>query len=185
MKPIILVDQDNVLADFERGFHDAWMASMHLHPEVPPIPLEARRTFRIVDDYPEDYREMVLGLQRTPGFFAGLPSVPGAIEAIKQLEAQYEIVICTSPLTDCRNGITEKLEWIERHFGAEYVLRTIVTKDKTLVHGDWLIDDNPEVTGLRTPVWRHLIFDQPYNRQIRRDRVRWNNSLIDRLREVL
>jgi 5'-nucleotidase len=55
------------------------------------------------------------------------------------------------------------------------VARIIVSKDKALVHGDVLVDDKPEIKGALTPAWHHVIFDQPYNRQIGGIRMTWEN----------
>lgn len=71
---------------------------------------------------------------------------------------------------------------MEEHLGRDFVKRLILTKDKTLVFGDFLIDDKPEIKGVKLPSWEHLIFDQPYNINIinNKRRINWNNY-----REVL
>ena len=46
-----------------------------------------------------------------------------------------------------------------------WVDRIILTRDKTLVRGDILLDDAPLAKGSSLePVWEHVYFDQPYNR---------------------
>jgi len=168
---LILIDQDNVLADFEAGFVTAWQAAGHTAPALPP---EARRTFYIRDDYPEPLRERVQATYLARGFFRTLPPVSGAVEAVRGLMvAGHEVRICTSPLNDYRHCVTEKYEWVEQHFGAAMVEQMILTKDKTWVRGDLLIDDKPEVTGVLTPSWQHVIFDRPYNRQVLGRRITW------------
>lgn len=44
------------------------------------------------------------------------------------------------------------------------------------VTGDILIDDKPSVTGVESPEWEHVLFDQPYNRDVKDKRrmVGWN-----------
>jgi len=37
--------------------------------------------------------------------------------------------------------------WVKQHLGAEWMKRIIITCDKTLIHGDLLIDDKHAVTG--------------------------------------
>jgi 5'-nucleotidase len=49
----------------------------------------------------------------------------------------------------------------------------ILTRDKTLVRGDILVDDKPTIAGLATPLWRHILFDQPYNRHFPTLRLNW------------
>ena len=79
----------------------------------------------------ERLRETVDEIYTSPGFFRELRPIAGALDAVR---------ICTSPLNQYRNCVPEKHEWVERHLGAEFVGRMIVTKDKTLVHGDVLVD---------------------------------------------
>ena len=54
-----------------------------------------------------------------------------------------------------------------QHLGDDWVKRLILCHDKTLVHGDVLVDDKPEVTGSNpVPSWEHVLFGAPYNRHI-------------------
>ncbi|TCJ14925.1 5'-3'-deoxyribonucleotidase [Parasulfuritortus cantonensis] len=171
---LILLDQDGVLADFERGFHEAWDTRMgNLHPA---LPLEQRRAFYVRDDYPDTYRNEVEAVYHAQGFYRDLPVISGAIEAIQALlEFGHDVRICTSPLNQYRFCLPEKYEWVERNLGPDFVHRMIVTKDKTVILGDVLVDDKPSVTGTRTPAWQHVIFDQPYNRQADGPRMTWEN----------
>jgi hypothetical protein len=57
----------------------------------------------------------------------------------------------------------------------------ILTRDKTLVRGDVLVDDKPEIGGLATPHWRHLLYDQPYNRNSPGPRMSWLNCALQKL----
>lgn len=170
----ILVDMDGVLADFEGEFLARWRAR---RPGERHVPLAERRSFYVRDDYPERLREDVLALQREAGFFASLPPVPGGLAAVRaMLAAGYEPWICTAPLSDHATCAQEKLAWVERHLGRAWVARTVVTKDKTLVRGDVLIDDRPAITGSMTPEWEHVLFDAPWNAGVRaRRRVTWDD----------
>jgi 5'-nucleotidase len=54
------------------------------------------------------------------------------------------------------------------------VNRIILTKDKTLIKADYIIDDKPEISGVENmPAWEHIIFDRPYNRQVNKRRITW------------
>ena len=54
--------------------------------------------------------------------------------------------------------------------------RIILTRYKTLVVGDILIDDRPELTGIKSPTWEHVLFDQPYNKAVTgKRRLNWQN----------
>ncbi|MBO1114284.1 5'-3'-deoxyribonucleotidase [Bordetella petrii] len=171
---LILLDQDGVLADFEHAFLDAWRAR---HPDIAPVPYESRRSFRILDDYPPDLRARAEAIYTAPGFIRDLPPVPGAVEAYRELLALgMDVRICTSPLLQFENCVAEKYLWVERHLGRAATERLVLTRDKTLVRGDLLIDDKPRIQGAVRPSWRHIVYDTPYNRQeTDRPRLTWAN----------
>lgn len=170
---LILIDQDNVLADFETGFRNAWAASGHPHPA---LPAHERKSFYVREDYPAHLAREVEAIYTAPGFFRDLPPLPGALAAVAAMaEAGHDLRICTSPLQAFHHCVTEKFEWVERHLGSAFASRIILTRDKTLVRGDILIDDNPRITGARAPDWRHILYDQPYNRHVPGPRLTWES----------
>ena len=170
---LILLDQDGVLADFERAFVEAWRTRF---PERRWVAVEDRRTFYVRDDYPAELRADVESIYHSAGFYRSLPVIPGAVAAVAELQSLgHDVRICSAPLTAYRHCVAEKFEWVEKHFGAEFVDRLVLTKDKTLVRGDVLVDDRPAVLGALNPTWRHVVFDQPYNRDALGARLDWNN----------
>lgn len=170
---LILIDQDGVLADFDRGFYNAWQASDNAYPAIEP---QHRRNFYVKDDYPKDIQADAVDIITAKGFFRDLPAIAGAVESLNQLlDLGHDVRICTSPLNIYKNCVQEKYEWVEQHLGLDFIARMIVTKDKTVVHGDVLIDDKPVVTGSRIPAWQHIVYDQPYNRHIDARRMTWAN----------
>lgn len=171
---IVLIDQDGPLADFERGFLENWKRKF---PDELCVPLEKRRSLKVRDDYPEHLREKVESVYFEEGFCKNLPLVQGATEAVQSLiELGHDVRICTSPLSRYENCVLEKYKWVEQHFGREFTKRIIVTKDKTLIKGRYLIDDSPEIQQVPNIEWDHVIFDAPYNRAITsRPRITWKN----------
>ncbi len=170
---LILLDQDGVLADFEHGFRCQWADHDHGFPAIQPV---FRTSFRVQDDYPEHLQEQVEAVYQARGFYLNLMPISGAVEGVREmLAAGHDVRICTSPLDAYRHCVPEKYEWVERHLGAEFVRRVIVTKDKTIVAGDVLIDDNPRISGSRKPTWQHVVFDQPYNKSAQGPRMTWSN----------
>lgn len=171
---IILIDQDNVLSDFEKQFLVKWREQ---YPELPYIPFEKRNTFKIYDQYSPKYKSLIRSIYRAKGFYRSLPLVEGGIEALVEMsELGNNVFICTSPLSLYENCVLEKYEWVEEHLGPEWIKKIILTKDKTLVKGDILIDDKPEITGVQTPIWEHIIYDRPYNKYINsKRRLNWKN----------
>ena len=171
----IIVDLDGVAADFESGFYQVWT---RLYPGRFVIPPEQRTTFKLLDQYPEEHHPDMVALYTAAGFIRNLPPMPGAVEALRQIvEGGYTIRICTSPLTIYQNCVEEKYAWVEQYFGEDWVKRIIMTKDKTEVRADMLIDDRPQVEGDLPPVWEHIIFDQPYNQHVNKRRLNhdWSN----------
>ncbi len=175
---LILIDQDGVLADFDRGFAHAWQA----HTGEPALAAIQRRHFHIGDDYPEEQRAQITALLQAPGFYRQLPLLPGAQAAIADLRGRgHDVWICTSDTGTQPQILLDKLDWISAHFGADLRRRTIISSDKTLIHGDWLIDDRPDIQGLCRPSWRHLLYDQAYNRHLDTDRIDWSSTGYARL----
>ena len=168
---LILIDLDGPLADFDQGFLNRWKK---LFPEEPFIEPENRRLFDVREEYPKHLKEKVESIYRAPGFYLELPLVIGGQEAIQELQLlAHDIYFCTSPVST-PHCIPEKQAWVLKHFGADFARKTIFAKDKTLVRGDILIDDRPGVDGAHTPVWEHIIFDKPYNGQVKdKRRLDW------------
>lgn len=170
---LVLVDQDGVLADFERNVYDSVRRA---HPGIRPVHPDERREFYVVRDYPDEHRAAVQALLEAPGFYADHPVMDGAKEALfGMLEDGHDVRICTAPLFPWVNCIPEKFAWIDAHLGPEWVARTVLTKDKTLVRGDVLIDDKPAITGAYVPIFEHLVFDAPYNRGAPGRRITWSD----------
>ncbi len=171
---LLLVDQDNVLADFTRVIYTEMCARGHRERALPPA---KQTTYPLEDHYPSDLLGELKSIYTAEGFFRGLPPIEGALQAVKEMVAEgIDVRICTFPIQAYRNCVGEKYEWVERHLGRAYTSRMILTRDKTIIAGDALIDDNPDITGSRTPSWRHIVFDQPYNRAVAGPRLkRWAN----------
>lgn len=171
---IILIDQDGVLANYEKHALDLF----HLaHPEVPRLPAEKLVLFNTEDNYPEQYRKEIDQIALRPNFYRELEPFPGAIEAIRyMLDHGHDVRICTAPKRQAMPCIGEKYEWVLRHLGQDMLERMIGTRDKTLVRGDILIDDKPRIKGICKPEWEHILYDRIYNRHVEGTRrLDWTN----------
>lgn len=157
---VILIDMDQTLADFVGSWKKIWNTK---HPDR--LITEDPTEFLLEDAYfgfakEEEVRE----IYHSPEFYINLEPLPGALEAIKQMEAVgLDLFICSSPAS-ANSSYTEKADWVEMHLGREWVKKLILTRDKTMVHGDYLIDDKPSITGIYAPSWEHVLFDTTYNR---------------------
>lgn len=116
LKPhIVYIDMDDVICDFTSAYNHALQQNTNIkHP------------------------------QSQYGFFANLTPKDGAIEAVKSLiqSQTFEPYILTAPSTRNPFSYTEKRVWIEKHFGYDFVKKLIICSNKSLLKGDYLIDDN-------------------------------------------
>jgi 5'(3')-deoxyribonucleotidase len=78
------------------------------------------------------------------GFFTKLLPLPGAINAVQALlnSDKYTPYILTAPSVKNPLCYTEKRIWVEQHLGFEMVNRLIISPNKSLLKGQYLIDDN-------------------------------------------
>lgn len=76
------------------------------------------------------------------GFFSDLEPLPGAIESVRLLEdAGHEVWILSRPSAKNLNCYSEKAYWVQKYLGDDMVEKLILACDKSLVKGDYLIDD--------------------------------------------
>ena len=171
-KPLrLLVDMDGVLCDFEVSLFDHFRSRF---PDEPFIPVNDRKLFYAREDYGRikpRLKTNVSDIINTPGFFRCLPPLPNAINSIHWLEEfpDVSVWLCTSPLTTFHNCVLEKYQWVEEHLGFQWTKKIIMCKDKTLISGDYLIDDRPTIKGeeeINPKFGQHIIFTQPYNRSV-------------------
>ena len=83
------------------------------------------------------------------GFFRDLKPLAGGIEAVKKLSSyeDTEIYIVTAPSLKNPLSYSEKREWVEKNLGMNMVERLIISPNKGLNKGDYLIDDNDRGKG--------------------------------------
>ncbi|KAK3091573.1 hypothetical protein FSP39_020905 [Pinctada imbricata] len=178
-KLLVLVDLDQTLADFEGHFLEKYKEK---YPGEPYIELKDRETFYIGDQYEqmeEGLSKKVKTIYTTEGFFRDLPPLEGACKAVLEMEEMdgVEVFICSSPLFQYKYSSKEKYEWVEHHLGKNWINKLILTRDKTMVTGNILIDDKVKVTGaVHPPAWTHIVFTACHNKHIRlRDKKRLDN----------
>ena len=110
----VLVDMDHVLCDFERSFKAVKAAC----PDI---------------KFP----------QSLPGFFASLDPIPDSLESYKWLTENFDTWILTRASYMNPFCYTDKRLWVEKHLGLDVCQKLMIVPDKSLVKGDYLIDDYP------------------------------------------
>jgi 5'-nucleotidase len=172
---VVLVDMDGVIADFNAAFDLAWRSR---YPNRELYPMSAQQNLSIVDSQPEEYRADIYDVLSAPGFTVNMPEIEGAVQGIRAMDLMgLQVFICTSPLRDYSHNVPEKFSWVEEHLGQEWARRLIITRDKTVVRGRYLIDDAFVVRGSIQPEWEHFIFDRMLDRSVgdSQKRINWNN----------
>lgn len=121
---ILYIDMDGVICDFDSAIG-------HLDAGV-------RATYEGNED-------------QIPGLFALMGPMPGAIEAVTELAGLFDTYVLSTVPWANTSGASQKIEWIQRHFGAEkgspLWKRVILSHHKHLNRGDFLIDDRPDRNG--------------------------------------
>ena len=146
-KGIILVDMDNTIVDYSAS-----------------IAVELQRNYPNVKVTSDNWQTLQLNdlhynrkkIQSQPQFFKKLKPMNGALKALKEMEHDgYSVFIVSSPSISGNSCHSEKCEWMKLHFGDKWARRLVLTKDKTIVIGDVLIDDKPFITGsIENPMWK-------------------------------
>jgi 5'(3')-deoxyribonucleotidase len=111
-KPIVYVDMDGVLCNFYGAAKKA-----------------------LIENPSQKYP------QSKWGFFLKLEEIPDAIESFRKLQDKYDVWILTRPSFKNVNCYTEKAQWVWDHLGYDVLEKTIMSPDKSLLKGDYLIDD--------------------------------------------
>lgn len=188
-KVILLMDMDGVLADWTKRVLQTY-AERYPDRFVPKQ--EDVTQFFIEGLFPEEHQEDLLAIPREKGFYLSLDPIAGAIEALKDIENNcldfIEPFLCTAPELEFEELMchSEKAQWVQAILGDFWLKRLIITKDKTLVIGDYLIDDKPEIKGVLKPAWQQIHLKQPYTSKDAESVFKWSewNDLKDDLKVV-
>lgn len=84
-------------------------------------------------------------------FFRKLEPIIDSIDSIRLLQdMEFDVYILTAPSVYNPMCYTEKRMWVEDHFGMGMVEKLIISPNKGLNKGDFLIDDFPSGRGQDT-----------------------------------
>ena len=132
---IVYVDMDNVLVDFPEG--------------IKSLSEETK------EQYDHEYDEV-------PGFFSDLPPVEGALEGFQKLSEQYDTYILSTAPWNNPSAWIDKVRWVHRHLPEAAYKRLILSHNKHLNKGDYLIDDR-KANGAEKFAGEHIHFGkEPY-----------------------
>lgn len=110
----------------------------------------------------EDHERTAIFSQiHKPRFFADIPVMTGAQEAIVQLQERYDVFVATAAM-EFPNSFRDKYDWLAEHFPTIHWKNVIFLGDKSILGADYLIDDMPY--NLHTFSGKGLLFDALHNR---------------------
>jgi 5'-nucleotidase len=133
MKKIVYVDMDNVLVDFESG--------------IRKLNEEQRM------DFQGRYDEV-------PHIFSMMDPMEKAIESYIRLTTKYDTYILSTSPWENPTAANDKVEWVKRHLGTHAYKRLILSHNKHLNMGDYLIDDR-EKNGAERFTGKLILFGGP------------------------
>ena len=188
--PIILVDQDGVFTDFvECYYRIAKEKFPEVHAALPsPETLETYFVEESIVD--ERVRNQGMQIINDPDIFRTMKPIKNAIEGMQELRKKarangFEVFICTAPyMGGDKSSYTVKAEWIHTFLGYDWLSNLLMARDKTICNGAILIDDKPDPLGSFKPLWKHVVFDQPYNRAHQEGKqvmLDWSSESIDKV----
>lgn len=159
-KPVLLLDQDGPLADFDLAFWDACQVA-DIPMNITSLEDEGRKRF-MSDNVLAGHHRRSRKLVEAQGWFENLPIVDGAQDGVAILEQHFDVWICTKPLEAnpwCRD---EKAAWIRRFF-PHLEEKLILAPDKGMVRGAILLDDAIKLKWLSHAEWHPVVFPTVFN----------------------
>ena len=115
-KKILYIDMDNVLVDFPSAFKF--------------IDSKTKNNFLGNED-------------EIPNIFSKMMPLNGSIDAYNRLSDKYDTYILSTAPWNNPSAWGDKLKWVQKYLGENAKKRLILSHNKQLNFGDYLIDDRP------------------------------------------
>tara|TARA_B110000967_G_scaffold125339_1_gene128114 strand:+ start:1544 stop:1990 length:447 start_codon:yes stop_codon:yes gene_type:complete len=132
-KKIIYFDMDNVLVDFKSAFNK-------IEPDL--------------------LRKFDGQFDEIPGIFSLMEPLEGALEAYKTLSTKFDTYILSTAPWENSSAWSDKNKWVKRYLGKSAYKRLILSHNKHLNIGDYLIDDRT-ANGAGQFTGEHIHFGSP------------------------
>jgi 5'(3')-deoxyribonucleotidase len=167
----IFVDMDDVMADATQKFCDIYKAEYGI--------TIAKHDFigkSFIDVIPLEHQRFVQEYHFQKGFFRDLQVIPHSQEVIQKLARKYEIFIATAAM-EFPYSFNEKYDWLKEHFPYISWHHIIFCGDKSILKGDYLIDDH--LKNLRGFEGKAIVFTAPHNLKEAYDTFTRANSWLE------
>jgi len=134
MKKSIAIDMDGVIAD-EVTQLLSWY-EVHYDVKVHPGEIIGKHEDDVVP-----HKDAYTRLSKMPGFFRTMPVMPGAVEAVKELQERFDIYIVSAAM-QYPHCLSEKREWLTEHFPFIDWRHIVFCGDKSIIGTNYMIDDH-------------------------------------------
>ncbi|MBS1486546.1 MAG: 5'(3')-deoxyribonucleotidase [Bacteroidetes bacterium] len=152
----LIVDMDDVLADATGQFIKIIKADRGLIVDRESLNHKQEGT-----GFPLE-REILTGYALKEMFFRSMEVKENSQRVLEKLNRQYELFIVSSAM-EFPLSLYEKLEWLKEHFPFLHWKQIVFCGKKSIVHGDFMIDDLPH--NLETFNGHKFLFTAPHNLQ--------------------
>lgn len=120
--PIILIDLDGTLVDWDKGFLKAWKNR---------TPINRSKSYYIEQCVDPAFVKDAIDIYCSQRFFEELEPVTGGISAIQEMiDMGFQIILCSTPIYQSKYCVQEKLNWIEKYLGQSWFDKTIFCAEK-------------------------------------------------------
>ena len=92
----------------------------------------------LTDEEKEAFKD---DLDDVPGIFSKMKPVDGAIDAYRELSQYFDVYILSTAPWNNPSAWTDKLLWVQKYLGDLAYKKLILSHNKNLNAGDFLIDD--------------------------------------------
>lgn len=121
-KKILYIDMDGVLVDFQSAYSK--------------LTAEERAKYN-----PEKLPDQEAAYDEVPNIFSRMEPIEGAIAAYETLSQVFDTYILSTAPWENPTAWSDKLNWVKKHLGRVAYKRLILSHNKHLNTGDYLIDD--------------------------------------------
>ncbi len=97
---------------------------------------------------------------RSDDFFGVLDVMPDSQRVLEALQGKYEVFIATAAM-EVPTSFTAKYTWLGKHFPFIAPSHIVFCGDKSILRGDYLIDDNPRQLGRFSG--EGILYSSPHN----------------------
>ena len=160
----IAIDMDNVIVDIESQY-------IKWYEEKFGVRISKDQLLGKPETKGFPNPDAVLQFLYTPSFFRTAQPLPGAIKAVQQLMASFQVYIVSAAM-EFPQSLPEKYDWLREHLPFVSWQHFIFCGDKRIIGTDFMIDDH--VKNLDFFTGKGLLFTASHNVNIDRH-IRVNN----------